>query len=68
MIANQITAEQKSEAALWAEGSGMSAADILRAYREHISEAAEPLDIQSFCEQVLEIRNKNELLDTLNNG
>lgn len=66
MDANKITADHESEAAIWAEGSGMSAADILRAYREHLSEAAEPIDIQSFCEQVLEIANKNELLDTLN--
>lgn len=50
-----ITPEIETEAATWAEGTKYTAADILRAYREHLGMAAEPLDIQRFCETVLGI-------------
>lgn len=50
-----ITPEIETEAAIWAEGTSYTAADILRAYREHLGTAAEPIDIQRFCETVLGI-------------
>lgn len=50
-----ITPEIQAEAAIWAEGTRYTAADILRAYSEHLGTAAEPLDIQRFCETVLGI-------------
>jgi hypothetical protein len=56
---NIITPEIKTEAALYAEGTPYTAADILQAYCLHAAQCAgkseEPLDIQRFCEQVLNI-------------
>ena len=53
----KITAEIESEAAIWAEGTQYTQADIIKAYREHLATAAETLDIQRFCQQVLKIKN-----------
>ena len=50
-----ITAADEAEAAIWAEGTKYTKADILRAYRSHLNESADPLDIQRFCEDVLKI-------------
>ena len=48
---NIITPEIETEAALYAEGTKHSKADILAAYRQH----PEEIDIQRFCEEVLGI-------------
>ena len=53
MTTREITMEIESEAAIYADGSPLTKADILRAYRRHLSGATEPLDIQRFCEQRL---------------
>lgn len=50
-----ITPEIETEAAVYADGTRYTKSDILRAYREHLATAAEPLDIQRFCESVLGI-------------
>lgn len=50
-----ITPEIETEAAIYADGTRFTKADILRAYREHLAAAAEPLEIQRFCETVLGI-------------
>ena len=58
-MARQLTAEEMSEAAIWAEGTRYTKEDIVREYRAHLRRAeddgAEPSDIQRFCEMVLEI-------------
>jgi hypothetical protein len=48
---NTITPEIETEAALYAEGTKYTKADILKAYREH----HQPVHIQWFCEEVLGI-------------
>lgn len=48
---NTITPEIETEAALYAEGTKYTKADILKAYRQH----PEEIDIQRFCEEVLGI-------------
>jgi hypothetical protein len=53
MTSIQITAETETEAAIYAEGTGMTKADIIQAYAKHLATADEPLDIQRFCETVL---------------
>lgn len=55
MNARTITAADESEAAIYAEGTKYTKAVIIRAYREHLDAAGEPLDIQRFCETVLGI-------------
>ncbi len=54
---NIITPEIETEAALYAEGTKYSKADIIAEYRAHVRRAAEDgvehLDIQRFCEGVL---------------
>jgi hypothetical protein len=56
---NIITPEIETEAALYAEGTKYSKADIIAEYRAHVRRAAEDgvehLDIQRFCEGVLRI-------------
>ncbi len=56
---NIITPEIETEAALYAEGTKYSKADIIAEYRAHVRRAAEDgvehLDIQRFCENVLGI-------------
>ena len=59
-MSNIITPEIETEAAIWAEGTRFSEQDIIKAYREHLRTASEPLDIQSFCEQVLGIDPNGE--------
>jgi hypothetical protein len=56
---NKITVEIETEAAMWAEGTTYTKADIVKAYREHVDTESEPMDIQGFCEQVLKIRNES---------
>lgn len=48
---NTITTAIETEAALYAEGTKYTKADILKAYRQH----PEEIDIQRFCEEVLGI-------------
>ena len=56
---NIITPEIETQAALYAEGTNYSKADIIAEYRAHIRRAAEDgvehLGIQRFCEGVLGI-------------
>ena len=55
-----ITAADETEAAIWAEGTSYTKHDILRAYRSHLSESAEPMDIQRFCTDVLKIDTRGD--------
>ncbi len=59
---NIITHKIETEAALYAEGTKYTKADILAEYRAHVRRAAEDgvehLDIQRFCEDVLGIRQR----------
>lgn len=48
---NIINAQTETKAAIYAEGTKCTKADILKAYRQH----EEEVDIQTFCEEVLEI-------------
>ena len=48
---NTVTPEIETEAAIYAEGTRYTKADILAAYRQHDQE----IDIQRFCEDVLGI-------------
>jgi glycyl-tRNA synthetase beta subunit len=56
----KITAEIETEAAIYAEGTSLTKADILKAYSQHLATADEPLDIQRFCETVLVISENYE--------
>ena len=51
---NIITPEIETEAAIYAEGTKYTKADILKAYRQH----PEEIDIQRFCEEVLGIAQR----------
>ena len=48
---NSIGPEAETEAAIYAEGTRFSKADILKAYREH----GEDIGMQAFCEEILGI-------------
>ena len=54
-----ITPEIETEAAIYAEGTRYTKADILRQYRDYLEHTISdsPLDIQRFCEQILGIRD-----------
>ncbi|NDD55219.1 hypothetical protein EBZ39_15375 [bacterium] len=57
MSERQLRPDEETEAAIWAEGTQYTKADIMRAYRTHLAGQPEPLDIQSFCRLVLGIED-----------
>jgi hypothetical protein len=55
MSDRKLRPDEETEAALWAEGTAFTKADIVKAYRSHLASQPEPLDIQSYCRLVLGI-------------
>lgn len=56
MTTTKITAHDETEAAIFAEGTTYTKADILREYRSHLDSTEEPMPMQRFCSEVLGIR------------